>query len=311
MRDYPPPLFILAPPRSFTSVVCGVIGQHPELYGMPELNLFQAPTVHEFWTGRRPDGTLRTPFWRIMRHDGILRAVAELYAGEQTIEAVEMAKRWLIARAGKSTAGAHREICARAGPQMLLDKSPAYARRSEYLRRINEAFPDARFIHLTRHPRGQCESVLNAENGRLAAFVMGAVDRDGPEPVIDPQGVWRDAQYTILKFLADLPRARWMRLKGEDFMNDIEGGAREVCHWLGVADGADAIEEMKHPERSPFARIGPANARLGNDPNFLAAPALRPGRVKELTLDGPLSWRGDGVGFSEEVLKLARYFGYE
>ena len=310
MRASPPPLFILAPPRSFTSVVCGVVGQHPELFGMPELNLFQAPTIEEFWTGRRADGTLRTPFWRIMRHDGILRAVAELYAGEQTIETIEMAKRWLIVRMRKTTAEAHREICEKAGPQILLDKSPAYVRRREYLDRIVAAFPDARFIHLVRHPRGQCESVLNAENGRVTAFFMGAIDRSVSPPILDPQTVWRDAQFTILKFLADLPRDRWMRIRGEDFMNDIEGAAGEICRWLGVSDGADSIEEMKHPERSPFARIGPGNARLGNDPNFLEAPALRPVKVRTPALEGPLSWRADGGAFSDEVVRLARYLGY-
>ncbi|MEQ1930958.1 MAG: sulfotransferase [Parvularculaceae bacterium] len=308
---HPPPLFILAPPRSFTSLVCGAIGQHPELYGTPELNLFQAPTVHEFWTGRLPDGSLRTPFWRIMRHDGILRALAQLYAGEQTMDAVEMAKRWLIVRSRRTTAEAHGEICARVGARILVDKSPGYVRRREYLDRIVAAFPDARFIHLTRHPVGQCESVLSADNGRLTAFFMGAVDNSGAEPVIDPQNGWRDAHHTILKFLADIPRARWMRLKGEDFMNDIDGGAREVCRWLGVSDAAAAIEEMKHPERSPFACIGPAGARLGNDPNFLKAPMLRPYSVKERTLEGPLPWRPDGKGFSTEAIRLARYLGYE
>jgi hypothetical protein len=38
------PLFILAPPRSFTSVICGMIGQHPQMYGLPEVNLFAGET---------------------------------------------------------------------------------------------------------------------------------------------------------------------------------------------------------------------------------------------------------------------------
>lgn len=307
---HPPPLFILASPRSFTSVICGMIGQHPEIFGMPELNLFQAPTVGELWTGRRPDGSLRSPFWRIMRHDGILRAVAELYAGEQTFETIEMAKRWLIARHNRSTADAHREICEKAAPLMVLDKSPAYVRQDEYLQRIVAAFPDARFIHLVRHPRGQCESVLNAQHGALTAFFMGAIDRKAEPPVIDPQMAWRDAQYTTLKFLAGLPRKQWTRIRGEDFMRDIDAGARDICRWLGISDDPAAVEAMKHPEHSPFACIGPANARLGNDPNFLEAPALRASRVKELSLEGPLSWRPDQKAFSPEVLKLARYFGY-
>src|SRR5260221_9464285 len=30
------PVFILALPRSFSSVVCGMLGQHPQMYGLPE-----------------------------------------------------------------------------------------------------------------------------------------------------------------------------------------------------------------------------------------------------------------------------------
>ncbi|MEA3277491.1 MAG: sulfotransferase, partial [Pseudomonadota bacterium] len=40
-------LIILSPPRSFSSVVSTVIGQHPDLYGFPELHLFIGDTVQE------------------------------------------------------------------------------------------------------------------------------------------------------------------------------------------------------------------------------------------------------------------------
>jgi hypothetical protein len=70
------------------------------------------------------------------------------------------------------------------------------------------------------------------------------------------------------------------------------------------------MEEMKHPERSPFACIGPSNARYGNDSFFLESPELRPGRASAKSLEGPLSWRSDGRGFAPAVLRLAREFGY-
>jgi hypothetical protein len=34
------PLVILAPGRSYTSVVCTMLGQHPQMYNLPELHLF-------------------------------------------------------------------------------------------------------------------------------------------------------------------------------------------------------------------------------------------------------------------------------
>ena len=76
-------------------------------------------------------------------------------------------------------------------------------------------------------------------------------------------------------------------------------------------DGA-AIEAMKHPERSPYAFLGPPRARYGADAYFLQDPILRPARAGEhMSLEGPLEWRSDQAGFCEEVKVLARNFGYE
>ena len=65
-----------------------------------------------------------------------------------------------------------------------------------------------------------------------------------------------------------------------------------------------------HPESSPFARIGPPNARWGNDFYFLQRPGLRPSWGAPQNLDDPLEWHTDGRGFFPEVRELARSFGY-
>ena len=39
------PLLILASSRSFTSVICAALGQHPQMYELPELHLFVADTL--------------------------------------------------------------------------------------------------------------------------------------------------------------------------------------------------------------------------------------------------------------------------
>ena len=46
MRD---PLFVIAPPRSYTSVIGGMLGQHPETYGLPEVNLSHGHTLGDMW----------------------------------------------------------------------------------------------------------------------------------------------------------------------------------------------------------------------------------------------------------------------
>ena len=299
-RDLPDPIFLLAPPRSFTSVICGVVGQHPELFGSPELNLFRASTMNKFLSQPR-------------LHTGLLRLVAQLYAGEQTIESVTMARNWMLARRDYTTAEVHRELCAKIAPRALVQKSPRYHRRLANMEAILKAFPKARFVHLLRHPRGMCPSYLDLHDPTaqlIACTDVGAIDRSGPQPIADPQILWHDYNLRILRFERSVDPSRWLRIRGEDFLADIDEQLKALCRWLGVADDAEAIAAMKRPEESPFASFGPLNAMFGNDPKFLREPHLRPYRRKELSLDGPLPWRPDGAPFHPRVIEMAHSFGY-
>ena len=87
------PLFLLAPPRSYTSLINAMLGQHPQCFGLPELCLFNVEYLMELWvrTSDEMGSEAKT------RH-GLLRAVAEIYAGEQTMDSVRMANHWCAAR---------------------------------------------------------------------------------------------------------------------------------------------------------------------------------------------------------------------
>jgi hypothetical protein len=302
------PIFILAPLRSFTSLVCAMLGQHPELYGVPELNLFQAENMEEFWTGRSADGQARSPFLNIMRH-GLLRTVGQLYMGEQTILSIEAAETWIRVRHNRSTADVYRELCEKIAPLRMIDKSPGYVRKDLFLQRLQEAFPDARYIHLIRHPRGQCESTMSVHGGQLLLFLIGSIDRSGPTPILDPQILWHDSNVRIMRMLDRVP-GQWIRVRGEDLIEKPRDSLREICGWLGISAEDEAIESMMHPEDSPYSTPGPVNAHLGNDPNFLASPSLRPARPPSYDLEEPLPWRPDGASFTPQVVELAREFGY-
>jgi hypothetical protein len=66
---------------------------------------------------------------------------------------------------------------------------------------------------------------------------------------------------------------------------------------------------MKRPELSPYSGLGPSNARYGADINFLESPRLRPGKIEEPVLDGPLPW-APHRGFPRAVLGIAQEYGY-
>lgn len=278
-----------------------MLGQHPEAYGVPELNLFIVDTLREFVEELRG--------YRQIQMHGLIRLVSHLYAGEQTLLSVDMARCWILTRLDRSTADVYRELCRRVAPLRIIDKSPVYSLKPEYLQRLREAFPAAYYLHLVRHPRTQGESIMKVAKG-LMAILANSIDYTTDPPVIDPQISWYAIQSNIINFLAEIPDTHQLQLRGEDALNDPEHSLRNICRWLGLSDAPLAIKAMLHPEDSPFSSLGPLGAHLGNDINFLRAPAPRLGQIPPTTLEGPLSWRKDGKGFGGKVKKLAQWIGY-
>jgi hypothetical protein len=309
------PLIILAPPRSFTSVVCAMLGQHPNLCGLPELQLFTTNTVAEWW-----QVTASASFG--MR-DGLHRAIAEFFFGGQSESHIDCARGWLRRRFHFTTGMIIEEIARRVHPRIIVEKSPSVVYGRQHLRRAFAMFPQARFLHLTRHPIGHGESVLKMLRGResdgsapywllnLSSFPYWPRSR-GPESIldIDPQRGWYALHRNILEFLKDLPASQQMRIRGEDLLAEPERALAQIASWLGLRSDPEAMECMRHPERSRFAGFGPSNAPQGNDPEFLSRPHLRPERAFLKPLESPLSWRKDDRRLSNHVVKLAREFGY-
>jgi hypothetical protein len=298
------PLFLLAPPRSYTSLINAMLGQHPQCFGLPELCLFNVERLIELWvrTSDEMGSEAKT------RH-GLLRAVAEIYAGEQSMHAVRMATHWCAARQERTTAEVYRELVAAIDPLVAVEKSPAYTIDIRRMLRIEAAFPDARYLHLTRHPVGMCKSVMALYEGTYALHV-NSIDFLDDRAILEPQFAWHDANVHILNFLDTIPPGRQMRVRGEDVMDAPVFHLQRICRWLGLRDDAAAVEAMMHPERSPFACFGPLDALFGNDPNFLSGPTFRPHKVKMPSLEGAVPWREDGQGLKPEVVALARELGY-
>ncbi|MFA4915461.1 MAG: sulfotransferase [Syntrophales bacterium] len=298
------PLFLLAPPRSYTSVINAMIGQHPQMFGLPELNMFNVDKVRDLW-GRVSEEIGGDS----NRRHGLLRSVAQIYGGEQTSATIVMAEHWAAARQDLSTGDVFQELAAKIDPLIAVEKSPAYTVSTGRLMRIYRTFPNAHFIHLVRHPIPQGKSVLNLNNGIFAYFV-NSFDFVDDRVIVDPQIAWHDININILNFLYMVPKEQQLRIRGEEFMEHPRRHLADICRWLRIRDDDKAIEEMMHPERSPFACFGPITALFGNDPNFLRGPAFRQHKPKIPPFDSVLPWRDDGKGLRPEVVKLAQEFGY-
>jgi hypothetical protein len=299
------PLFLLAPPRSYTSLVNAMLGQHPQAFGLPELCLFNVGQLVDLWRGSQGDIAENGS---MVRH-GLLRAVSEIYCGEQSSATINMALRWASAREEWATARVFQEIVAKLHPLVAVEKSPSYTMSVPRMRAMLDAFPDARFLHLVRHPVAQSKSVMAINDGAFTIKV-NAFEIGEEHAMLEPQIAWHDLNLNILDFLDDVPPAQHMRMRGEEIMVDPQRHLAEIARWAGLRDDAEAIDAMMHPERSPFACFGPINALFGNDPNFLSGPTFRPHKPKIPSMTAPVPWRDDGKGLYPEVAALAREFGY-
>jgi Sulfotransferase family len=298
----PPPIFVLASQRSFTSLVCTMIGQHPEAYGVPEINLFVKETLQQLVQSSRRDR-------QFMVH-GLWRTVAQLYFGEQTIETVEAARRWVTKRMDCSTTDVFRELCVRVAPLRVVDKSPAYCKKPKAMQRIQQGFPDAYYLFMTRHPVDQGKSVMGTLQAITTLLASDSLDYSTSPPTVDPQFEWYDTQKRILDFLQTVPKDQQFFLRGEDLLNQPQQYLQQICAWLNLSWSDEIYAQMLKTEESPYACMGPYTAQWGNNPGFQKSPAFRYKPLKLTSIEGPLPWRPDQKGLTPEVLQLAHELGY-
>jgi len=314
----PQAIFLLAPPRSHSTLACAMFGQHPQMYGLPETHLFSAETVAKWWE--------MCSHAKFDMADGLFRAVAQLYYGEQTDHTVGAASGWLRRRSHFTTGLVFEALAEKVHPMVLVEKSPTLVTSPGALQRAFTMFPQARFIHVVQHPRGYGESLMRGIRDaerlgpvpywmlHLASFPGPSASEDGlphDVPGLDPQRAWYVLNMNAYEFLKLIPEGQKMLIRGEDLLADSDQTLRRIAGWMGFRTDDDAINEMKHPERSPYARLGPPSARYGG--GSFSAESARVGQTQTETLhlDGPLSWRADGQGFLPRVKELARQFGYE
>jgi hypothetical protein len=299
VRDSPlSPVFVLAPARSNSSVVTAMLGQHPELCVFPELALFRKQTVGELLAD--PPGWKGAPAGQRMA--GVYRSLAELHDGAQTSDTVEAAARWVEARSSWPVAELLDHLLELAAPRTGIEKSPESSSRDEYLERLVAAYPRARYLHLTRHPRTSVASMHRAWAERGYWQVAPELFHHFC------LGVWYHQHRRIDELVRSLPPERALRVRSEDVVNDPATALPRVCRWLRIDAGTRAIERMSHPEDSPYAVLGPESAAGGWDAGFLADPVLHPVELPG-SLDLPAGWVADPwLGLASR--ELAKRLGY-
>jgi len=264
------PLFILSPPRSYSSLISSMLGQHPDMHAFPELQLFGHERIIDMITKNQDSlNRLATP--------GSVRAIAEIHEGKQSDESCTRAWLWMLKHADWTPVEFFDYLREKIDPHIAIEKTPPNTLKMSRLKQIVSAYPNAKYLHLTRSVVGNHRSLVEYLDGmdRLLGkqVTVDAISMDVLKEY--PACIWLVAHRNILSISPLVKAENYLRIKGEDMLEEPEEMLRNICRWMDIDDRELCIEAMMRPHESPYAYVGPRIAYGGNDGKFMKQPVLR------------------------------------
>ena len=284
----PPAIFILAPPRSGTTLLRVMLAGSSDLFAAAELQLLGFHTLQE----RRAAYTGKYKLWL----EGTLRSIMEIKncGAEEAKQIMEDCESQNL-----TTKQFFNLLQNWIQPKILVDKSPSYALDIDSLNKAEQDFHSAVYIHLIRHPYSMVRSfesyhfdqVLYTQRHPYSARQLGEL-------------VWTISHENIIKFLDRIPLNRKYCLKFEDLATRPDFTMKEMCRRLNLRFYADMISPYKNPESKMLTGIYPASTPMG-DTKF-----HEHGKINSQVAE---TWKNvlDDNFLGDVTWKVAEQLGYE
>lgn len=225
-------IFILSPPRSGTTLLRVMLAGHKKLFAPPELHLLAANYLNETSLGK-----VNTS------EQACIRVIMELKGCD-----VKEAKRIYneFKNNNTSTLEFYGFIQSCLGERILVDKTPGYSYHYEVLKRAEENFEDAMFIHLLRHPYGMINSYEEAKIDlqREESYMREIYNITSSRREL-AELEWTICHQNIVKFLQDIPKERQYMLKFEELVTNPQEEIDKICHFLNVEFDNNMLEPYK------------------------------------------------------------------
>jgi len=279
--------FILAPPRSGTTLLTAMLAGHPKLQAAAELNLMGFNSLAE----RRETYTGKKSLWR----EGLLRLVMDLHGW--TLEEAEE-KIGQYEKEDWETCRFYGLLQDWVDPRLLVEKSPAYALDPELLARIEEDFIDPVYLHLSRHPLAMIQSF--AKNHMDQVYF----DQEGFSAAEAGEAVWTLSHENVTTFLRGIPSSRHYHIRFEDLVRSPEDTMRTLCSRLNWEFDEEMVNPYKNKAQKIPDGIRPESKGFG-DPKFHAFTTINANRAEvPQGADCP-------VALCERTKGVASELGYE
>lgn len=248
-------MFVTGASRSGTTLLAQIMGKHSEVAGLREMQYFG-----EFWDPRRGPQTpgpaerkeaVAALFER--QEKGIVAAAGRLSSDPAVDRLVDSLGP--DADSAEVFAACVAAFAARTGKHIPCEQTP---RNIYYAAELLRAYPNARFVHLVRDPRGVMASQKFRWRRRALMSDPGAMRRTQQwrtwvnyHPYSVAQ-LWSLATRLALR-LSDHPRFKLIRF--EDLLREPEATVEGICNFLGI-DFQNAMLDIEHVNSSYVSVAG-------------------------------------------------------
>lgn len=246
-------VFLLSTPRAGSTLLRVMLAGHPDLFCPPELHLLPFNDL----AGREAE--LAGSYL----DEGLQRAIMEL-TGQDAATAAATLDEWRDENL--SVPEVYGRLQSLANGRLLVDKSPSYALDIDVLRRAEQQFDDALYIHLVRHPYAVIDSFAKNRMDRL----LGQSDTDVHQM---GEQIWTTMNNNILDFQDSIGEGRCFQVRYEDLVTQPEAVMGRLCDFLGIA----FMPALLLPYEGERMTDGVHAASLAiGDPNFHKRQRIEP-----------------------------------
>ncbi len=280
-------IFILAPPRSGTSLLRTMLSGHPEIFAANELQLLHFSTMQE--RAKAYEG--KFALWK----EGLVRAVMELYSCE-VLDAKCLIKDW--ENQNLDTAQVYAMLHDKSQCKFILDKSPSYALDWNALKAAALNFENPKFIQISRHPFAMLDSFDRMHMDQ----VMFLKDQPYRGKQLAEQ-IWYHSHKNIQTLFDQIPEEQKFSLQYESLVKNPDSLSKEICEFLNIEFDEEVSKPYENVDKKMMTGIYKDSKPMG-DINFLMH-----GKIKAEYSD---AWKGIGnVKLSQLSQELGEQLGYE